>query len=169
MLKFPLCHQIYTRFPFRSPEVDVLLYISFIDPVNLVDIKSISPLSAFLGLDVVEVDIQYKDFRRMFKTDQSINDPERFWSKVEKYEIFPLILERRNIIRILPHSSAACERIFSIVTMNKNSVRNRMDNKLLNSILYGKNYLKLYNSSCHNVIIGQNFIEKHKTEMYNFK
>lgn len=84
--------------------------------------------------------------------------------------MFPEILKLRNIVRILPHSSAACERIFSVVTMNKNSLRNMMDDKLLNSILYGKNYLKFSNnSSCHNVIIGRNFIEKHRTEMYNFK
>lgn len=72
-----LRNQIYQRFPFRSAEIDILQYVSFVDPINLVDIKSISSLSSFLGLDVVEVDRQYKDFR-MFKTDPSIDDPESF-------------------------------------------------------------------------------------------
>lgn len=170
-----LARQIYSRFPFRKSEIDILQYTSFIVPSNIIDVKSISPLVSFLGLDIVKIDAEYKNFRRHFKNDVTIDDPDRFWNKVRNCKtgndelMYPHILDLYDRIRIFPHSSAACEIIFSVVTMNKTSYRNRMEDELLNSILYGKDYLNMHNEFCYNFKVNSAFLTKHNVHMYSHK
>lgn len=52
--------QIYQRFPFRDRDIDTLQFCGFIEPTNLASIKSVAPLAAFLRMDMVAVDQEYK-------------------------------------------------------------------------------------------------------------
>lgn len=63
------------------------------------------------------VDREYKEFRKMFRQDPAIEDPDRFWTKVRNLKdgsndmVFSLIIELYDRLRIFPHSSAACESV----------------------------------------------------------
>lgn len=50
-------------------------------------------------------------------------------------ETFQLINDLVQYILILPHSSAAVERIFSTINLNKNKTRNRLSTETLTGIL----------------------------------
>lgn len=75
-------------------------------------------------MNVVDVDAEYKNFRNQYKADPSIYDEDRFWMKIKNTKTgdgslkFPLVLSLYDKIRILSHSSACCERIFSAVNLN---------------------------------------------------
>lgn len=57
------CHQLYKRFPFNSPHVKMLKNLSFIDPKNIKDIVTISPVA-----------INFKD-----KLPMDLNNLDRQW------------------------------------------------------------------------------------------
>lgn len=170
-----LATEINSRFPFNDPSTDILRFIGFIDPMNLPDIKSISPVAEFFGMNKVEVDNEYKIFRKQYWRDPAIHDEARFWKKVASQKKgdgtheFPLVLKLYRKLKILPHSSASCERVFSTVKLNKTDVRNRMEDKLLIGILYGKTRMKISDSQCYNFNVPQKMLDLHNKNMYAHK
>lgn len=66
----------------------------------------------------------------------------------------------------LPHSSAAVERIFSQVNLNKTKQRNRLGNMTLNGILHSKQYISKNNKDCYTYEISKNLLDKHSQNMY---
>lgn len=151
---FTLASQIKLKFTFNDAEMDVPKYCGFIEPASLKDVRDISPLASFFKFDVVEVAQQYKLFRNTYK-DNAVKDADLFWGKVEADHghVFNLIIALKNIVNILPHSSAACERLFSCVNSIKTDKRNRIGDKLLNGILQGKQFLNRSLKSCYDCII----------------
>lgn len=95
-----------------------------------------------------------------------------FWKCVKnmKYsdtsEIFLLTNEIVEYVLILPHSSAAVERTFSDVNLNKNKTRNRLSTETLSGILYAKYILNAQEKSCFDFDISDEMIKYHKTDMY---
>lgn len=69
-------------------------------------------------------------------------DVTKFWEKVRRTEKYPLLIKMVDKIRILPHMSAACERLFSSINLNKTKLRNRLGNDTLTGIPQGKTILK---------------------------
>lgn len=81
--------------------------------------------------------------------------------------VFNNILKLRDRISIYPHSSAACERIFSTVTLNKSKTRNRVEDELLNGLLFGKNALKMAGSECFSFCSSPQYYEHFNMKMYS--
>jgi len=149
-----LMNEIYKRFPFNKPEAQFLKEASFIDPVNLRDMRSIFVIPKFFNMNITEVDHEYRTLRRRFK-DSIETDVDEFWAKVRtmrkgdgSYE-FPKLLEIVKKIKLLPHSSSACERGFSDVNNNKTKKRNQLKSETLQAILQGKDLLRLSKTPCY--------------------
>ncbi len=163
-----LAEEIKLRFPFSSPDVDVLQFCSFVDPTNLNTLRSISPLADYFKYDVIALDSEYRQFRNTYKDTYFENESE-FWRKVKRDNgtIFANIIQLRDLVRLLPHTSAACEREFSKVSANKTKTRNRMEEDTLCSLLRGKIFLRKQNKNCYNCQIPDAMINKMGQEMYN--
>lgn len=67
-------------------------------------------------------------------------------------------------VRLLPHTSAICERIFSTVNLNKTKLQNALGNDSLNGILLGKNLLK--ESACYKSQPTQQMLRHFNHHMY---
>lgn len=70
------------------------------------------------------------------------------------------------MILTLPHSSAATERLFSAINLNKTKTRNRLETDTLTGILNAKNILSNQNKSCYNFNIDTEMLNKHNNQMY---
>ncbi|XP_063625602.1 E3 SUMO-protein ligase KIAA1586-like [Cydia splendana] len=152
--------QIYKRFPFTSP---VLKLIEVLDPKIVKEKKynSLAPL-AMQFPNIVEASKwqELDDQWRLLRNTTSINfdetDIPKFWHNVGKEKIgdeeaFPTLSKFMNCLMVLPHSSAAVERVFSAINLNKTKQRNCLNTKTLCGIMHSK---RLYNkSSCfaHNI------------------
>lgn len=113
-----LATEIKRRFRFGSPGTEILQHIQFIEPSNICTVKSIACVANFFKLDVVEVDNEYQEFRLHVKNSPRKNDFKSFWNYVESLKnndkfLFSNIIHLKNLILVLPHSSATCERGFS--------------------------------------------------------
>lgn len=101
-------------------------------------------------------ELSFYDFKNIVKEDVKLIE---FWKKISELKrggskyAFPVLTSFVENIPILPHSSANVERIFSQVNLNKTKVRNRLENESLEGILFTKDYLKLKNSNCFDVLI----------------
>lgn len=168
-------HQIYKRFPFKSEFMSQLKNLQFIDPRNIDKIISIAPVAiqfkSLLDLNIQELDNEW----RLLRNYENLSRKENFltfWQNVNKIEngdgtkAFSKICSLVSMILSLPHSSAAVERIFSVINLNKTKIRNRLSTNTLCSILYCKDYLNLENKSCFNFNVSQNMLQKHNDNMY---
>lgn len=165
--------QIYKRFPFNSDHVKCLQNMSFIDPKNLKNHISITPVVSYFKEKLINVDLNNLDLEwrllRNTKLETSL-DIEDFWFSVKQIqngngsETFPLINNLVFHILTLPHSTAAVERIFSIVNINKTKLRNRLSTDTLIGILYSKNYLN--GQSCYNFDIPSSMIKTLNNNLY---
>ncbi len=69
------------------------------------------------------------------------SNPTEFWCSVLKLKtsdgtpVFPNLAELMVNLLVLPHSSAAVERIFSQVKLIKTDLRNRLDTESINALL----------------------------------
>lgn len=90
-----------------------------------------------------------------------------FWNKVFRIKneidqpMFPAMTLFVKAMLCLPHSSAATERIFSAVNINKNKIRNRILTPLMNGLLLTKERLKHKTSA--NFVISKELIELAKS------
>lgn len=139
--------ELYKRFPFKEPSVKLIRQLGFIDPVNLKDTKNIHMVADFFKKNVVDVHAEFRKLKDIFRH-KCDTDIITFWRKVEA-EVradgsseFPLILDIVRRARVLPHTSADVERVFSCINMNKTKMRNRTENELLTGILHGKELVK---------------------------
>lgn len=165
--------QIYKRFPFNLPDIKGLSFLSIIQPQNLTKINSIAPtLSAFpiltAGLDVNDLDREYRQLRNM--NFEKTDDPIEFWRTVTKLQrgdgqlLFATIAVFVSRVFCLPHSSAAVERIFSSININKSKSRNRLGIDTISGIMHTKNTLK--NETCYSFKPDMKLINKHCNKMY---
>lgn len=75
---------------------------------------------------------------------KNTDDPTEFWCSIRKLKqadgtlMFPKLSEFMLNLLVLPHSSAAVERIFSQVKLIKNDTRNRLNTDSLNGLLLTK-------------------------------
>ncbi|KAK4328250.1 hypothetical protein Pmani_001368 [Petrolisthes manimaculis] len=79
--------------------------------------------------------------------DKRVSEPEKFWHAVSQERIgdsprFPNLSNFMLNLMSLPHSSAAAERIFSLVTNIKTKNRSRLKTDTLNGLLHSKNLLQ---------------------------
>lgn len=98
-------------------------------------------------------------------------DSVQFWSKIKKYEVAGQKPYEELAVYALqclttPVSNAVVERIFSHVTAVKTKVRNRMNLKMLESILRIRTTLIMSGKCCKDLIITENMLEKFTVGMY---
>lgn len=172
-------HQIYTRFPFKSNYIQALKELSFLDPKNQPDVQSLCTLAQCFdeyipNLDVVGLD---REWRQLRNTTINIGPENKspttsFWREVQKCrfgndeEGFPILNSLVSHIFTLPHSSAAVERIFSAINLNKTKIRNKLGTKSLSGILHTKNLINKDNSCCHNFKVKKTVLDKHNNQIY---
>lgn len=170
-----LTSQIYLRFPFSSEYCQFLKNISFINPNKIADILSISlaavHLENILSLDINCVDREWLSLRS--NTDLDYNkSPIEFWNHVTEIklgngeEAYPSVNKIVKYIFCLPHSSAAVERIFSAVNLNKNKIRNRLSLETLSGLLRTKNLLTRQKRNCFDIKVSDDMIKKYNASMY---
>jgi len=158
-----LCDQINERFPFQKREVRMLKNLGFLSPGNFSDIKSISDVASFFSREYVEIDLEYKRLRRSHLHD-SPSEIEQFWMKVKQSQDYPLLTELVQTIFVLPHSSAAVERTFSIINLNKTRTRNRLSLTTLGGILHSSELGNIYELSVDEYL---KMIKRMNSDMYD--
>lgn len=95
-----------------------------------------------------------------------------FWKKIfeikrgNSSKTFPTLSKFIQNVITLPHSSANVERIFSQVNLNKTKIRNSLENDSIEGILYAKDYLKMNNSNCYNIVIKPDLIQMLSHNIY---
>lgn len=108
----------------------------------------------------------------MFK-DNAEADQKKCWKKVrqtvreDSSSEFPLLLQIVDRVDVLPHSSAASERIFSQINLNKTKLSNKLDNAALSGILYSKSLIKKSNGISN--VDCKPLVKMMTNYMYNYK
>ena len=93
------------------------------------------------------------------------NETIAFWKTVKDMkkgddsELFPLLNKFIKLILTLPHNSAATERVFSTINLNKTKTRNRLETETLSGILNSKNILNFQKKSCYNFEINEEMMK----------
>lgn len=167
---------MYKRFPSASAHVQCFKHMGFINPKNMSNIISITPVVPYFkdqlkDMDLNELDIEWRYLRNFsnLNTDLPIDE---FWCKISQIkngneeQNFPLLSRLIIFILSLPHSTAAVERIFSTINLNKTKIRNRLSTESLIGILHSKNMLKNEGKSCFDFSIKPELIKKFNNTMY---
>lgn len=115
-------------------------------------------------IDLVEADREFRTLKYATK-DNVESNPLIFWIKVKNMGEFENVVKLVEFILTLPHSSAACERVFSVVNNNKTKTRNRLDIETLNGILLSKGVLSMTNKNCYDFDVSK-MIHLHNSQMY---
>lgn len=78
---------------------------------------------------------------------------------------FPTLSSFVLDLLVLPHSTAAIEKLFSTVNLNKTEFRNRMENKTLTGLMHRKSLLR--GKSAAELKMTRSHLARHKASMYN--
>lgn len=164
-LKFyqTLLDQLNMRFPLNSKSP--LKLLSVVVPKNILDKCNPSIISLVMHFPNVISESDYNNIDREWRlllnyvSEQNIdcNEFEEFWNIIENVkngsdeQTFSLLLKIVNHIKVLPHSSATVERVFSAVNLNKTKIRNRLSTKTITSILQTKQMFNNKVTSCYNI------------------
>lgn len=108
----------------------------------------------------------------LYYNEEIITDSYKFWPKVLRHQNLGGICEFKEIAEFaltllsLPISNAVAERVFSIMNLTKTKIRNRMQSKMLNSILTIKTHLLVNNICCKNFVSCKEMHQKFNSNMY---
>lgn len=168
------CSQVLKRINFKDP---VLKSLAMLNPETCKSdsFYSIMPLAVHFP-NVIEEN-SYEELDRewqLLKTIEALKTDQEFmafWNKVFEMknavgeQMFPKLTTLVKALLCLPHSSAATERIFSAVTINKNKIRNQLQTPLMNALLLTKEKLK--HSSATDFTINADLINLAKSAKNN--
>ncbi|XP_023310301.1 zinc finger protein 862-like [Anoplophora glabripennis] len=144
-----LSTQIKNRFNFSDK---YLIFASNFAP-TVVKSQKIRSIATFVNLfpqvqcNIEDVNTEWQILNEQDLTNFS-NDIAEFWCAVFKLKntlnepMFPNLSKVVQVILTLPHSSAAAERGFSQLSLNKSKFRNRLHIKTCAAILIVKDYIK---------------------------
>lgn len=166
-----LCIQISNRFRFEN---NPLKYLNYLVPANIKEKKNpslallVSHFCAIAENEFNDLDREWKKLSNTpeYELDFSKNF-EDFWNDVATLTdnsdnlIFPLLVKFINYIRILPHSTATVERIFSAINLNKTLIRNSLSTATLCGVLHTKKFFKS-GKKCYNLEFGDDLLKKIK-------
>ena len=143
-----LATQIYRRL---SGMNTIMPLLSVCDPnvVKAETVKSLVPLfSKFPQLiteeDYDECNDEWRNLPFHFDKFKELSNPVKFWYEVAKLKqadgqsLFPKLSQLMLNLLVLPHSSAAVERIFSQVNLIKTDTRNRLNTESVNGLILAK-------------------------------
>lgn len=139
--------------------------------------NSISELAKELGYNACDIDKILNQWHNIcFVQWKNTNDVIKFWLEVDEYRnaaginVFGELVDLAISALTLPHSNAGIERIFSVMSIVKNKLRNRMAGPLLNAIIFIRNRLKVTNVKCYNYELPKDVIAAiGKNTKYSFK
>ncbi|XP_030756273.1 uncharacterized protein LOC115888841 [Sitophilus oryzae] len=167
-----LMQQISDRFPFENNK---LKYLSSLIPTNIKNKKNMSFAALINHFPIVgennvnELDREWKKLLNMSESELDFTDDfEQFWINVSLLKnnndemMFPLLVKLVNHIRILPHSTATVERIFSAINLNKTKTRSSLNTDTLCGMLHTKSFFKNANEVCHNFPIEKELLKNAK-------
>ena len=171
-----MCNQVYKRFPFNTEFIQSLKTLSFLEPSKLKELKSLSSIATSFPRFVLDVNELEREFKLLkvsnicdtHRDDDVIN----FWKNVFESKIgdtiaYPNLQNLVSHVLCLPHSSAAVERIFSQINLNKTKTRNKLSSETLSGILHSK---KIIDKDCYNYQITTDVLKNYKTSvMYSNK
>ncbi|KYN14529.1 hypothetical protein ALC57_13270 [Trachymyrmex cornetzi] len=147
-----LCKQIKMRFNFNNPHLMFATNFTVQNALsgNIMSIAEFVILYPSLDIDVELVNIEWQNLYHKFPYNvyQSYNLMQ-FWNMVDKSinlsdrkPMFENLMALVKYVLILPHSSAAAERIFSQLNLVKNKLRNKLNILTIASALTIKDALK---------------------------
>ncbi|KAK3880082.1 hypothetical protein Pcinc_015399 [Petrolisthes cinctipes] len=99
-----------------------------------------------------EYDVCNDEWRSLAFHEDSLStssNPTEFWCSVQKLKssdgtfLFPNLAKFMLCLLVLPHSSAAVERIFSQVKLIKTDIRNKLNTESINGLLLSKDQMSL--------------------------
>lgn len=164
--------QIYQRFPFQDQTAAILKEISLLDPKIIRErkINSIATLAQHFTHfledgNISEIDRQWRLLRNEDIIHNEINDIIEFWENIKTVlnpdgtQRYSEITKLVEICLSLPHSSATCERLFSIINLNKTKIRNKLNTSTLRGILYAKTIIG--DKKCYDYVITPEHLAKH--------
>nr|CAH7717430.1 unnamed protein product [Callosobruchus chinensis] len=165
-------HQIYKRFPFNTPEIKALKYLSFLSPKNIKSISSIGPAVCYFSHLELDLNILDREWKLLQNSEIDINlDIIQFWKqkcelkKGDNTSLYPELTKLISVILVLPHSSACVERIFSTINVNKTKTRNKLSSETLSGILHSKRQINENNQHCFDYNIPDKVLDKHSALM----
>ncbi|KAL4721098.1 hypothetical protein ACJJTC_018664 [Scirpophaga incertulas] len=164
--------QIYKRFSFSSP---VLKQIEVLDPKIIKEKKynSLALLAIHFPNIIAENKLQELDDQWRLLRNSPIDFDEtnisKFWREVAKERIgddyaFATLTNFMSCLMVLPHSSAAVERVFSAINLNKTKQRNSLSTKTLCGIMHSKRLFK--RTACFSHEINRNMLSLFNKNMY---
>ena len=174
--------------------LEVFKQITFFRPSSIFS-KRLSDMPYMACLEEKKIDDIEEEFRQFKLVDWKANfeskgleglpkDPVTFWSQVLKYRhscdvetqdpdnpelpkpfvnLAEFVLGRYT----LAHSTAAVERIFSIVNVVKTKQRNRLKTKMLESILRVRSFLYARGKCCATMSVTHEMVSLFNNSMYN--
>lgn len=175
-----LCRQIKNRFDFNSN----LKCLKIINPNNFINgdysnnsvFEILKEFPNFVeetekqDLDSEFRELNFLNFNEIFENKEI--DLYNFWKTISEikrgssFSAFPVLSKFIQNIMTLPHSSANVERIFSQINLNKTKIRNSLENESIEGILYCKDYLKLNNSNCYEIVIKPELLNMLNSNIY---
>ena len=145
-----LCCQMQKRFSSFSEIVPLLTLCNPTVACGNAEADLLPLLRKFPNLvDITDYDSIIDEWRTLplFYNHQNLSkDPMEFWFKVRKEksadgnQVYPLISKFMISLLIIPHSSAAVERVFSRVSLIKTRKRNRLGTDTMNGLLLTKQH-----------------------------
>lgn len=146
------CKEIRKRFNFKDDSVCTIKLLSALNPKEIQKYDSIASLAVKFPNLVEEnllndLDCEWRQLQRFqIEIDDSKSSID-FWLSISEIELgnnnspFSILPYFMINLHCLPHSSASTERIFSQINLNKTKTRNRLDNDVLNGIMYTKDLI----------------------------
>ena len=172
-------HEIYLRFPFNSEYQKLLAQMNIVDPANFKANRppSAAPLAALFDPILIDIEILDREWRLLrndsYVQKQQSDDYFDFWNGVSKILNgdgslkYGIVFNLIKLIAILPHSSAAVERTFSEINLNKTKLRNGLETDSINGILHTKRLFK--DAPSYEYCIPKEMVQKFNNNMYEAK
>ncbi|XP_047039292.1 uncharacterized protein LOC124644115 [Helicoverpa zea] len=172
-----LAKEIQQRLP---TNYNVLESMSKLDPEIILrqgKDNSISELAKELGYTASDIDKILNQWHNIcFVQWKNTNDVIKFWVEADDYRNAAGINDFAELVDLaisslsLPQSNAGIERIFSVMNIVKNKLRNKMAGPLLNAIIFIRNRLKVTDAKCYNYELPSDVIAAiGKNTKYTFK
>ncbi|KAE8745970.1 hypothetical protein FOCC_FOCC007332 [Frankliniella occidentalis] len=100
-------------------------------------------------------------------------EPEDFWLEISTMKNYREVQKFPNLVKVarlcmsLPHSNAAAEGVFAVVTDTKCKKRNRMGNDTLDSICVVRTGMRQKQIACYQYEVKESHLKKHNKSMYD--
>lgn len=172
-----LTKQIFSRFNFEDP---ILINVQILNPENVIsgENRSIGPLAnLFPNLisndRLQDIDTEWRELLCLDLDKFDSDNGEQFWKQVLTTKrgdgniAFPILSKFIFEILSLPNSSAAVERVFSAINLNKTKVRNRLITSTLEAILLSKDYISKNSGNCYNLKISDSLRKRCNNTIYD--